>query len=139
MRISCVAAAEVFLFSLFAGAALAQKPPLLIFQLTSRVNCAASLPRPAARGQSRLQEECVRNSSRQFRRTHGGNFSSRNATRRRSFLATLSSSERNSNCDRAKLQQYLEKERIASKLLEDDNAARWLAMENGATAVSLAT
>ena len=37
--------------------------------------------------------------------------------------------------DRPKLQQYLEKERITSKLLEDDNAARWLAMENGATAV----
>jgi TonB family protein len=37
--------------------------------------------------------------------------------------------------DRQKLQQYLEKERIASKLLEDDNAARWLAKENGATAV----
>jgi TonB family protein len=37
--------------------------------------------------------------------------------------------------DRQKLRQYLEKERIASKLLEDDNAARWLAKENGATAV----
>jgi TonB family protein len=36
---------------------------------------------------------------------------------------------------RAGLKQYLEKERIASKLLEDDNAARWLATENGATAV----
>jgi len=33
------------------------------------------------------------------------------------------------------LQQYLERERIPSKLLEDDNAARWLAMENGATVV----
>ena len=33
------------------------------------------------------------------------------------------------------LREYLERERIASKLLEDDNAARWLAMENGATAV----
>jgi TonB family protein len=36
---------------------------------------------------------------------------------------------------RRNLQHYLEKERIASKLLEDDNAARWLATENGATAV----
>jgi TonB family protein len=36
---------------------------------------------------------------------------------------------------RLHLRQYLEKERIASKLLEDDNAARWLAMENGANAV----
>jgi len=33
------------------------------------------------------------------------------------------------------LRQYLERERIASKLLEDDNAARWLAMDNGATVV----
>jgi len=33
------------------------------------------------------------------------------------------------------LRQYLERERIASKLLEDDNAARWLATENGATTV----
>ena len=31
------------------------------------------------------------------------------------------------------LHEYLERERIASKLLEDDNAARWLAMDNGAT------
>jgi hypothetical protein len=37
--------------------------------------------------------------------------------------------------DRQKLRQYLEKERIASKLFEDDNAARWLAKENDATAV----
>ncbi len=36
---------------------------------------------------------------------------------------------------RRNLQQYLERERIASKVLEDDNAARWLATENGATAV----
>lgn len=36
---------------------------------------------------------------------------------------------------RRNLQQYLEKERIPSKLLEDDNAARWLATENGATVV----
>jgi len=36
---------------------------------------------------------------------------------------------------RHNLQQYLEKERIPSKLLEDDNAARWLATENGATVV----
>jgi hypothetical protein len=36
---------------------------------------------------------------------------------------------------RLHLQQYLEKERIPSKLLEGDNAARWLATENGATAV----
>jgi TonB family protein len=36
---------------------------------------------------------------------------------------------------RRELQQYLDKERIASKLLEDDNAARWLAKEMGATAV----
>src|SRR5262249_52398735 len=36
---------------------------------------------------------------------------------------------------RPHLQQYLERERIASKLLEDDNAARWLATENGATVV----
>lgn len=36
---------------------------------------------------------------------------------------------------RRNLQHYLEKERIASKLLEDDNAARWLATENGATVV----
>lgn len=33
------------------------------------------------------------------------------------------------------LREYLERERIASKLLEDDNAARWLAMDNGATEV----
>src|SRR5690242_20719804 len=37
--------------------------------------------------------------------------------------------------NRHALRQYLERERIASKLLEDDNAARWLATENGATAV----
>jgi len=37
--------------------------------------------------------------------------------------------------DRQRLQSFLEKERIASKLLEDDNAARWLAMENSANAV----
>lgn len=36
---------------------------------------------------------------------------------------------------RQKLRQYLEKERIPSKLLEDDNAARWLATENGANVV----
>lgn len=36
---------------------------------------------------------------------------------------------------RETFQQYIEKERIASKLLKDDNAARWLAMENGATTV----
>ena len=36
---------------------------------------------------------------------------------------------------RLHLRQYLEKERIPSKLLEDDNAARWLATENGATVV----
>ena len=36
---------------------------------------------------------------------------------------------------RHNLQQYLERERIPSKLLEDDNAARWLATENGATVV----
>jgi TonB-like protein len=37
--------------------------------------------------------------------------------------------------DRGKLQEYLARERIGSKLLEDDNAARWLATENGATVV----
>ncbi|HET9805089.1 MAG TPA: energy transducer TonB [Candidatus Acidoferrum sp.] len=37
--------------------------------------------------------------------------------------------------DRSKLQEYLSRERIDSKLLEDDNAARWLASENGATEV----
>ena len=37
--------------------------------------------------------------------------------------------------DRGKLQEYLSRERIDSKLLEDDNAARWLASENGATEV----
>jgi len=37
--------------------------------------------------------------------------------------------------NRERLHQYLERERIASKLLEDDNAARWLATENGATVV----
>lgn len=36
---------------------------------------------------------------------------------------------------RHNLQQYLERERIPSKLLEDDNAARWLATENGANVV----
>ena len=36
---------------------------------------------------------------------------------------------------RHNLQQYLERERIPSKFLEDDNAARWLATENGATVV----
>lgn len=37
--------------------------------------------------------------------------------------------------DRHRLQSYLEKERIPSKLLEEDNAARWLAMKNSANAV----
>jgi TonB family protein len=37
--------------------------------------------------------------------------------------------------NRHALRQYLERERIASKLLEDDNAARWLATENGAATV----
>jgi TonB family protein len=37
--------------------------------------------------------------------------------------------------DRGRLQSYLEKERIPSNLLEEDNAGRWLAMENGANAV----
>jgi TonB family protein len=37
--------------------------------------------------------------------------------------------------NRHRLQSYLENERIPSKLLEDDNAARWLAMENSANAV----
>ena len=37
--------------------------------------------------------------------------------------------------DRARLQEYLVRERIESKLLEDDNAARWLAKENGANVV----
>lgn len=37
--------------------------------------------------------------------------------------------------DRQRLQAFLEKERIPSKLLEEDNAARWLAMENAANAV----
>jgi TonB family protein len=37
--------------------------------------------------------------------------------------------------DRGRLQAYLEKERIPSDLLEEDNAARWLAMENAANAV----
>jgi TonB family protein len=37
--------------------------------------------------------------------------------------------------DRHRLESYLEKERIPSKLLEEDNAARWLAMENSANAV----
>jgi TonB family protein len=36
--------------------------------------------------------------------------------------------------DRGRLQTYLEKERIPSDLLEEDNAARWLAMENAANA-----
>jgi TonB family protein len=36
--------------------------------------------------------------------------------------------------DRGRLQSYLEKERIPSNLLEEDNAARWLAMENAANA-----
>jgi TonB family protein len=36
--------------------------------------------------------------------------------------------------DRGQLQAYLEKERIPSDLLEEDNAARWLAMENAANA-----
>src|SRR5262249_41581615 len=39
------------------------------------------------------------------------------------------------NASRRGLQQYLEKERINSKLLKDDNAARWLAAEHHATAV----
>jgi TonB family protein len=38
------------------------------------------------------------------------------------------------NVDRGQLQAYLEKERIPSDLLEEDNAARWLAMENAANA-----
>lgn len=37
--------------------------------------------------------------------------------------------------DRGRLQFYLEKERIPSNLLEEDNAGRWLAMENAANAV----
>src|SRR5579859_5460080 len=37
--------------------------------------------------------------------------------------------------DRNRLQEYLVRERIESKLLEDDNAARWLAQENGANFV----
>jgi TonB family protein len=37
--------------------------------------------------------------------------------------------------DRSRLQSYLEKERIPSNLLEEDNAGRWLAMENAANAV----
>jgi len=37
--------------------------------------------------------------------------------------------------DRGRLQSYLEKERIPSSLLEEDNAGRWLAMENGANSV----
>lgn len=37
--------------------------------------------------------------------------------------------------DRGRLQSYLEKERIPSNLLEEDNAGRWLAMENAANAV----
>lgn len=37
--------------------------------------------------------------------------------------------------DRQSLKSFLEKERIASKFLEEDNAARWLAMENSANAV----
>lgn len=37
--------------------------------------------------------------------------------------------------DRHVLQAFLEKERIDSKLLEEDNAARWLAIENSANAV----
>jgi TonB family protein len=36
--------------------------------------------------------------------------------------------------DRGRLQSYLEEERIPSNLLEEDNAARWLAMENAANA-----
>jgi TonB family protein len=36
--------------------------------------------------------------------------------------------------DRVRLQSYLENERIPSNLLEEDNAARWLAMENTANA-----
>jgi TonB family protein len=36
--------------------------------------------------------------------------------------------------ERSRLQSYLEKERIPSDLLEEDNAARWLAMENAANA-----
>ncbi len=37
--------------------------------------------------------------------------------------------------DRARFREFLERERIESKLLEDDNAARWLAKENGANVV----
>jgi len=37
--------------------------------------------------------------------------------------------------DRRVLRAFLEKERINSKLLEEDNAARWLAIENSASAV----
>jgi TonB family protein len=37
--------------------------------------------------------------------------------------------------DRGRLQSYLEKERIPSTLLEEDNAGRWLAMENAANTV----
>jgi len=37
--------------------------------------------------------------------------------------------------DRKRLQEYLEKERIPSKSLDEDNAARWLAIEQSANAV----
>jgi TonB family protein len=56
-------------------------------------------------------------------------------------LADLLSSELASKAksirvvDRNRLQEYLDRERIESKLLEDDNAARWLAQENGANFV----
>jgi hypothetical protein len=66
----------------------------------------------------------------------GSTFLDGNAACSRSTCAARRTSSGNIQiASRQHLRQYLEKERIASKLLEGDNAARWLAMENGATAV----
>ncbi|SRR5882724_356416 len=136
MRISCVAAAEVFLFSLFAGAALAQKPAALDFSTNQQSEL---------RGLSSLvlqhadKAGCKKNACAILVVNFAGPTGATSALGMQLADAlSLQLSAQASGiqiADRAKLQQYLEKERIASKLLEDDNAARWLAMENGATAV----
>jgi TonB family protein len=135
MRTSCVAAAALLLSILFAGAAVAQKPSPLGFSTGQQ----SELHGLASRILQHADKAGCRNSCTILVVNFAGPTGATSALGiQLADALSLQLSAQASGIqivDRAKLQQYLEKERIASKLLEDDNAARWLAMENGATAV----
>lgn len=134
-KISLVVA-ELFLFSLFTGATLAQKPSTLDFSAEQRSELHGLASRVL---QHADKAGCKKNSCTILVVNFSGPSGATSTLGMQ--LADALSSQLSAQAsgiqivDRSKLQQYLKKERIASKFLEDDNAARWLAMENGASAV----